>query len=100
MVTGKVAGVERVTAYVAEAKRQLSGDVGIDLFAGPTEILVVADEHADRSSSRATRGLGTRAAKYAGAALPSAEGGYETADGCGAGRRRSAVRPIDRPRGT
>jgi sulfopropanediol 3-dehydrogenase len=34
-------------AYVAEAKRQLFGKVGIDLFAGPTEILVVADETAD-----------------------------------------------------
>jgi sulfopropanediol 3-dehydrogenase len=34
-------------AYVAEAKRQLYGEVGIDLFAGPTEILVIADEHAD-----------------------------------------------------
>src|SRR5580700_3518311 len=34
-------------AYVAEAKRQLFGDVGIDLFAGPTEILVIADETAD-----------------------------------------------------
>ncbi|MFS0911101.1 histidinol dehydrogenase [Microbacterium sp. 179-I 3D2 NHS] len=34
-------------AYVAEAKRQLFGRVGIDLFAGPTEILVVADEKAD-----------------------------------------------------
>ena len=33
--------------YVAEAKRQLFGAVGIDLPAGPTEILVVADEHAD-----------------------------------------------------
>ncbi len=31
-------------AYVAEAKRQLYGRVGIDLFAGPTEILVIADE--------------------------------------------------------
>ena len=30
-------------AYVAEAKRQLAGRVGIDLVAGPTEILVVAD---------------------------------------------------------
>ncbi|MET0929945.1 MAG: histidinol dehydrogenase, partial [Aeromicrobium sp.] len=30
-------------AYVAEAKRQLYGEVGIDLFAGPTEILVIAD---------------------------------------------------------
>lgn len=34
-------------AYVAEAKRQLFGEVGIDLFAGPTEILVVADDTAD-----------------------------------------------------
>ena len=34
-------------AYVAEAKRQLNGEVGIDLFAGPTEILIVADETAD-----------------------------------------------------
>jgi sulfopropanediol 3-dehydrogenase len=34
-------------AYVAEAKRQLFGTVGIDLLAGPTEILIVADESAD-----------------------------------------------------
>lgn len=34
-------------AYVAEAKRQLFGLVGIDLPAGPTEILVIADESAD-----------------------------------------------------
>src|SRR4051794_8804552 len=34
-------------AYVAEAKRQLFGAVGIDLLAGPTEILVIADESAD-----------------------------------------------------
>jgi sulfopropanediol 3-dehydrogenase len=34
-------------AYVAEAKRQLFGRVGIDLFAGPTEILVIADETSD-----------------------------------------------------
>lgn len=34
-------------AYVAEAKRQLFGEVGIDLFAGPTEILIVADDKAD-----------------------------------------------------
>jgi sulfopropanediol 3-dehydrogenase len=33
--------------YVAEAKRQLFGQVGIDLFAGPTEILVIADDTAD-----------------------------------------------------
>ena len=34
-------------AYVAEAKRQLFGEVGIDLLAGPTEILVIADADAD-----------------------------------------------------
>lgn len=34
-------------AYVAEAKRQLFGRVGIDLFAGPTEVMVIADETAD-----------------------------------------------------
>ena len=34
-------------AYVAEAKRQLFGTVGIDLFAGPTEVLVIADDDAD-----------------------------------------------------
>jgi len=48
------ASIERVNliagpgnAYVAEAKRQLFGEVGIDLFAGPTEILIVADDDAD-----------------------------------------------------
>ena len=34
-------------AYVAEAKRQLFGRVGIDLLAGPTEILVIADDSSD-----------------------------------------------------
>jgi sulfopropanediol 3-dehydrogenase len=34
-------------AYVAEAKRQLFGEAGIDLLAGPTEIAVIADETAD-----------------------------------------------------
>ncbi|KAJ5358724.1 uncharacterized protein N7496_011137 [Penicillium cataractarum] len=33
-------------AFVAEGKRQLFGEVGIDLFAGPTEILILADETA------------------------------------------------------
>ena len=49
--TGSVSSVDLLAgpgnAYVAEAKRQLFGEVGIDLFAGPTEILVIADEHAD-----------------------------------------------------
>jgi sulfopropanediol 3-dehydrogenase len=47
-------GAERVdmlvgagNAYVAEAKRQLFGRVGIDVLAGPTEIAVIADETAD-----------------------------------------------------
>ena len=34
-------------AFVAEAKRQLYGRVGIDLFAGPTETMVIADDTAD-----------------------------------------------------
>lgn len=34
-------------AYVAEAKRQLYGRVGIDLFAGPTETMVIADDTTD-----------------------------------------------------
>lgn len=34
-------------AFVAEAKRQLFGKVGIDLLAGPTEVMVIADETSD-----------------------------------------------------
>jgi sulfopropanediol 3-dehydrogenase len=34
-------------AYVAEAKRQLFGRVGIDLFAGPTETMIIADDTSD-----------------------------------------------------
>jgi sulfopropanediol 3-dehydrogenase len=34
-------------AFVAEAKRQMFGEIGIDLFAGPTEVLIVADDTAD-----------------------------------------------------
>jgi sulfopropanediol 3-dehydrogenase len=48
---GEIAPVDMIVgpgnAYVAEAKRQLFGEVGIDLLAGPTEILVIADETAD-----------------------------------------------------
>ena len=33
--------------FVAEAKRQLFGRVGIDQVAGPTEIMIIADESAD-----------------------------------------------------
>ena len=49
-----IAGIEPIdmlvgpgNAYVSEAKRQLFGEVGIDLLAGPTEILIIIDESAD-----------------------------------------------------
>ncbi len=49
--TETIAGVDMLVgpgnAYVAEAKRQLFGRVGIDLFAGPTETLVIADDSVD-----------------------------------------------------
>jgi sulfopropanediol 3-dehydrogenase len=49
--TGSIAPVDMLVgpgnAYVAEAKRQLFGRVGIDLLAGPTETLVIADETVD-----------------------------------------------------
>jgi sulfopropanediol 3-dehydrogenase len=54
MTFGLIDGVPAVdlivgagNAYVAEAKRQLFGRVGIDLLAGPTEVLVIADASAD-----------------------------------------------------
>ncbi len=54
MAFGAVEGLDPVdmivgagNAFVAEAKRQLFGTVGIDLLAGPTEILIIADETAD-----------------------------------------------------
>src|SRR5699024_9876425 len=56
-MTAMAVGTETITpvdmivgpgnAFVAEAKRQLFGKVGIDLLAGPTETLVIADETAD-----------------------------------------------------
>jgi len=49
--TGRIAAVDVITgpgnAWVAEAKRQLFGVVGIDMVAGPSEIVVVADRHND-----------------------------------------------------
>lgn len=49
--TGSIAPVDMIVgpgnAYVAEAKRQLFGRIGIDLLAGPTETLVIADESVD-----------------------------------------------------
>lgn len=54
MAFGLVDGLDPVdmlvgagNSYVAEAKRQLFGRVGIDLLAGPTEVLVIADHSAD-----------------------------------------------------
>ncbi|HVV28782.1 MAG TPA: histidinol dehydrogenase [Rhizomicrobium sp.] len=46
-ITGVAMLVGPGNAYVAEAKRQLFGRVGIDLFAGPTETLVIADDIVD-----------------------------------------------------
>lgn len=49
--TGSVGKVDMLVgpgnSYVAEAKRQLFGRVGIDLYAGPTETLLIADETVD-----------------------------------------------------
>lgn len=49
--TATIAPVDMIVgpgnAFVAEAKRQLYGRVGIDLFAGPTETLVIADDSVD-----------------------------------------------------
>jgi sulfopropanediol 3-dehydrogenase len=49
--TGSVPPVDMLVgpgnAFVAEAKRQLFGRVGIDLLAGPTETLIIADDSAD-----------------------------------------------------
>ena len=49
--TATIAPVDMIVgpgnAYVAEAKRQLFGRVGIDLLAGPTETLIIADESVD-----------------------------------------------------
>ena len=47
--TEAVPKVDKITgpgnAYVAEAKRQVYGDVGIDMIAGPSEILIIADKN-------------------------------------------------------
>lgn len=49
--TEKIESVDMVVgpgnAFVAEAKRQLFGKVGIDLLAGPTEVMIIADETSD-----------------------------------------------------
>ncbi len=49
--TESVPAVDKIVGpgnvYVAEAKRQVFGQVGIDMIAGPSEVLIIADEHAD-----------------------------------------------------
>ncbi len=49
--TDSIAPVDKITgpgnAYVAAAKKIVSGDVGIDMIAGPSEVCVVADDEAD-----------------------------------------------------
>ena len=49
--TESVAPVNKIVGpgniYVAEAKRQVSGFVGIDMFAGPSEIVVISDQNSD-----------------------------------------------------
>ena len=51
--TESVPRVDKITGpgnvYVAEAKRQVFGQVGIDMIAGPSEVMIVADESADAS---------------------------------------------------
>jgi len=51
--TTQIAKVDKITgpgnAYVAAAKRMVGGDVGIDMVAGPSEVLVLADETAEPS---------------------------------------------------
>ncbi len=60
--TETIAGVDMIVgpgnAFVAEAKRQLFGRVGIDLLAGPTETLVICDEIACDGEMAATDLLG------------------------------------------
>ena len=49
--TGTIPRVDKIVGpgnrFVTEAKRQVAGDVGIDMLAGPTEILIIADETAE-----------------------------------------------------
>lgn len=69
--TKSIAAVDMIVgpgnAYVAEAKRQLFGRVGIDLLAGPTETLIIADDSCDAETAavdligQAEHGLGSPA---------------------------------------
>jgi histidinol dehydrogenase len=51
--TSEIAAVDKITgpgnSYVAAAKRLVNGDVGIDMVAGPSEVLILADETSDPS---------------------------------------------------
>jgi histidinol dehydrogenase len=51
--TEEIAAVDKITgpgnSYVAAAKRLVNGDVGIDMVAGPSEVLILADETSDPS---------------------------------------------------
>jgi hypothetical protein len=64
--TETIAAVDMIVgpgnAYVAEAKRQLFGRVGIDLLAGPTETLIIADDTVDGEMCAPKEGLGDRPA--------------------------------------
>ncbi len=55
--TESIAAVDKITgpgnAYVAAAKRRVFGRVGIDMIAGPSEILVIADRDNDPGLDRA-----------------------------------------------
>ncbi len=83
-------------AYVAEAKRQLYGRVGIDLLAGPTETLVIADESVDAEmcatdllgQGRARSHLPCRFAHHVGKARARNHAGGGSAAGHPAHRRR------------
>ena len=85
-------------AYVAEAKRQLFGRVGIDLLAGPTEVLVIADD------GRGSRARGGRPARPGGARArrrrPCSSRPSGALGAGGARRGRAAARELaDRGRG-
>ena len=79
--------------YVAEAKRALFGEVGIDVFAGPSEIAVIADEIADAAivASR-PRGPGRARARVAGVALHDLARARRGGDAARAGADRGAAR--------
>ena len=75
-------------AYVAEAKRQVFGEVGIDMVAGPSEILVIADGSATGRLGGDGPVLAGRARRV-GAGDPAVAG--RGVPGCGRGRRSAAA---------